>query len=132
MIRRNEISDNIELKKRMRQNGIWFEYLRYGGSIVVFNHYSVCLQSREIMIPIKSPLVRENKPDSLALKPYFLFLCFNARSSSSGVAKAAYPLSHSPLGFPLMPDGTMRTLELFRRRLTLPVYQWCLQEPVDI
>jgi hypothetical protein len=65
--------------------------------------------------------VRENKPDSLALNPYLLFLCFNARSSSSGVANVAFPLSHSPLGFPLMPDGTMRTFELFRRRLTLPV-----------
>src|SRR5918999_1777331 len=73
------------------------------------------------MIPINSPLVRENKPDSLALNPYFLFLCFNARSSSSGVANVAFPLSHSPLGSPLMPDGTTRTFELFRRRLTLPV-----------
>ena len=72
------------------------------------------------MIPIKLPLVRENKPDSLALNPYLLFLCFNACSSCSGVAKVAIPLSHSPLGCPLMPDGTIRTFELFRRRFTLP------------
>src|ERR1051326_5559196 len=39
------------------------------------------------MIPIKLPLVRENKLDSLALNPYFLFLCFNACSSCSGVSK---------------------------------------------
>ncbi len=75
----------------------------------------------EIMIPIKSPLVRENKPDNLALNPYFLFLCFNARSNSLGVAKVPFPLSHSPLGSPLMPDGTIRTFELLRRRLTFPV-----------
>src|SRR5690242_14802367 len=77
--------------------------------------------SSEIAIPIKSPLVREKRPDSLAFNPYFLFLCFNAISSCSAVAKVAFPLSHSPLGCPLIPHGTIRTFELFRRRLTLPV-----------
>src|ERR671939_2086038 len=77
--------------------------------------------STEIAIPIKSPLVREKRPDNLAFNPYFLFLCFNAISSCSGVAKAAFPLSHSPLGCPLIPQGMIRTFELFRKRFTLPV-----------
>src|SRR5919199_3137722 len=78
--------------------------------------------STEIAIPIKSPLVRERRPDSLAINPYFLFLCFNAICCCSAVANVALPLSHSPLGCPLMPHGTMRTFELFRKRFTLPVF----------
>src|ERR671910_1375402 len=78
-------------------------------------------QVRVILIPTSCPLVLDNIPANLTLKPYFLALMLNALSSSSLFAREAFPVYHRPLIWPRIPHGASRTFGLFLTRFTLPV-----------